>query len=74
MDEMNSLIRNSTLAMESVHSVLTHAGIDFSEMTQDEMINASRKISAPCAHKFDRPYSGHGTRICLKCGGLQTNG
>ena len=70
---MNSLIINSKAAMESVRSVLNHANIDFSSMNDDDMVNRSRSISAPCKHEYDRPYKGHGIRKCIKCGGLQSN-
>ena len=70
---MNTLIKESPRAMKSVKSVLIHAGINFTLMDKDEMIDNSRSISARCAHDFDRPYKGHGTRICKKCGSLQDN-
>jgi len=70
---MNTLIKESPRAMASVVSVLEHAGIDHHTMTTDEMIDKSRGLSAPCAHNFDRPYRGRGTRECTKCGGLQDN-
>ena len=70
---MNELIKSSDRAMASVRSVLAHANVDTTAMSADEMIDASRSYSAPCAHAWDRPYKGHGTRKCTRCGGLQDN-
>ena len=70
---MYSMIKESPRAMESVKSVLDHAGVDYSSMSDDDKITASSKISAPCAHKWDKPYKGQGTRKCLNCGDLQDN-
>ena len=71
--DFNYRIRTDAGAMRCCRSVLAHAGIDFSDMTPDAMIDASRKISAPCNHQWDRPYRGHGERKCTRCGGLQSN-
>lgn len=71
--DMSYFIRTSDAAMQSVRSVLDHAGIDYTDMTPDGMINASRPLSARCHHSWDRPYRGHGVRKCLDCGGLQSN-
>ena len=70
---MDTLIKQSQLAMASVMSVLSHSGVDFSEMDEREMIGKARSISALCAHEYDRKYRGKGTRVCKKCGGLQSN-
>jgi len=70
---MYELIKSMPSAMASVKSVLEHANIDISSMDEDTMIDTARKFSAPCHHKWDRPYKGHGTRKCTKCGGLQDN-
>lgn len=73
MNYMNNSIRENAKAMESVAAVLAYAGIDTEGMDSDQMIDTSRKISAPCHHDYDRPYRGHETRVCKKCGGLQDN-
>lgn len=70
---MYELIKESKAAMDCVRAVLDHAAIDCSQMSVDEAIDKSRSLTARCKHDFDRPYKGHGTRICKKCGSLQTN-
>lgn len=66
---MNSLIKESPRAMLCVEAVLNHAGIDYSLMSTDAMIDSSRSITARCRHNF----KGQGTRHCIKCGSLQNN-
>lgn len=73
MNRMNNSIRENAKAMECVAAILAHAKVNTEGMDSDEMIDTSRKLSAGCAHTYDRPYKGAGTRVCTKCGGLQDN-
>jgi hypothetical protein len=71
----NQMIKESRLAMDSVSAVLAFHNIDpeDDDLTMDEQIDLSRRLSAPCAHVWHKPASYKGTRRCTKCGGLQNN-
>jgi hypothetical protein len=60
-------------AEDSNLSVCAHNGVDTQGMSPNEIEGVARKFSAPCRHKWDRPYRGSGTRVCTSCGGLQNN-
>lgn len=74
MNTMNDLIRSNSLAMYSVLSVLAHADISVFNMNSDQMIDAARNYTVPCAHSFTIKHTTlDNTRCCSKCGSLQTN-
>jgi len=60
-------------ALISIESVLDHAGIDYLNMSGDEMQAKARSISARCNHDYNGPYKAGIERKCRKCGGIQSN-